>query len=51
MRFEWTGSIIREAPGSIRTATASDGFYIRLVPNESLQIACGTCREPVYQAT
>jgi hypothetical protein len=36
--------------GPIRSVYAPDGFYITLAPNDALQVTCGACKTPVYQA-
>ncbi len=33
----------------VRIASAPDGFYVRLAPDNSMQIACVECATPAHE--
>jgi hypothetical protein len=41
-------TIVSAGPGNLRAARAPIGFFVRLAPDGSMQIACSDCKETAH---
>ena len=41
-------TIVSAGPGNLRAARAPSGFFVRLAPDGSMQIACSDCKEAAH---